>query len=78
MYMEQQEQRCILILIFLRSSYEEGTPHCRFQRKPVALGAGRVQLSVIEITLLTYRIEPPLEFHIGQIAELFLSPKERL
>jgi hypothetical protein len=31
---------------FLRSLYEEGTRHCLFRRKPEALGAGRICLSI--------------------------------
>jgi hypothetical protein len=35
-----------LFSIFLRSLYEEGTPHYRCRCKPEALGAGRIHLSV--------------------------------
>jgi hypothetical protein len=45
-------------IYYRRSSYGEGTPHCRFRRKPMALGAGQIHLYVLEITFYLFRIEP--------------------
>jgi hypothetical protein len=46
----------------LRSSYEEGTPHCRFQPKPEAQGIGQINLSFKRISLHGFRIEPLLSY----------------
>jgi hypothetical protein len=62
---------------FLRSSYEKGTPHCRFRRKPVAVGAGRIQLYVIGITLLSCGIEPTHKFRFDRNTVLLHPPMER-
>jgi hypothetical protein len=67
----------VYFLFFIwRSSYEEGTPHCRFRRKPKVLDESN--LSVFGIKLLSCGIEPPLKFNFGSIAVLLYSSKERL
>jgi hypothetical protein len=60
-----------ICMLFLRPSYEDGTPHCRFQSKPEALGAGRIPLFVyFRKTLYGFRIEP-LFSHIERHALVF-------
>jgi hypothetical protein len=59
--------------LFRRSLYEEGTPQCRFRRKPEALGARRIRLYVWGVILYAFRIEPMHSYfdRNAQVVELW-------
>jgi hypothetical protein len=66
------QQRFMLLYTFPWFFYSPHmrTPHCCFRRKPEALGAGRIHLSIFRKVLHAFRTEP-LRSDVERLAVIF-------